>query len=172
MIVFRIAALILTCLAFVVLTQDLQLFPVAAASLLPRSLQRPTVVPPRVKSSFIETEDGKRLEVWRLPAAEGVPPAPNVGLVFHGNGDSLDGFFFLQQWFSKLGMVSYGFDYRGYGRSSGWPSELGLVRDADAVWDYVITQERAEPSQMVVFGYSIGAAPAARIASLHDPTVS
>ena len=75
----------------------------------------------------------------------------------------------MQLWFQEMGITSYGFDYRGIGKSTGWPSEKGICTDSDAVWDYVMNREQADPSQVIVCGFSIGGAPAARTASIYQP---
>src|SRR6185369_17276293 len=60
-------------------------------------------------------------------------------------------------------------DYRGYGRSEGKPTEQGLYLDARAAWDY-LTTERGVPSQrVIIFGKSLGGAPAIDLASHLEP---
>ncbi len=153
----------------VVFTQDLQVFPAVIFSLLKRKGRRTSKVPSEVESIFVETDDNKRIEVWRVPPAVDAAPSPYVGVIFHGNAGSLENFFALQLWFHYLGMTSYCFDYRGIGRSTGWPRERGLELDSDAVYRYVAEREKVGPEQIIIFGYSVGSAMAARIASLHQP---
>ena len=152
--------------AFLVVTQDLQLFPGALLSLCRGRTRRIKSLPYGVESQFIDTADGCRLELWRLPAEN---PKPYIALVFHGNAGSLENFFLMQLWFQEQDITSYGFDYRGFGHSSGWPNERGLERDSDAVWNYLLTREKIDPSRIILCGFSVGGAPAARIASLHAP---
>jgi len=60
-------------------------------------------------------------------------------------------------------------DYRGYGRSEGTPTEHGLYLDARAAWDY-LTNERGVPSErVIIFGKSLGGAPAIDLASQVEP---
>ena len=47
-------------------------------------------------------------------------------------------------------------DYRGYGQSTGKPSEQGTYRDAQAAWDYLTNVRRVAPGRIVVFGRSLG----------------
>lgn len=151
---------------FLIVTQDLQLFPGAVLSLFRGRTRRPKSLPFGVESQFIESEDGCRLELWRLAAEH---PERYVALVFHGNAGSLENFFLMQLWFQEHNITSYGFDYRGFGLSSGWPNERGLERDSDAVWRYLTEREKLDPSQIIVCGFSVGGAFAARIASIHQP---
>lgn len=155
-----------------VLTQDIHIFPGALFSLLRGRIRDPKTLPRGVESVFVTTEDGKSLEVWRLPADPLESSRfPYCAIIFHGNGASLENFFAVQLWFSSLGITSYSFDYRGFGKSSGWPSEKGINRDSDAVWQYVAERESLPANRLIVFGMSVGGAPAARIASIHQPKV-
>ena len=57
------------------------------------------------------------------------------------------------------------FDYRGYSRSPGRPSEPGLYRDARAAWDFATGTLGWQPGQIVIWGRSLGAAPAIKLAA-------
>jgi hypothetical protein len=159
---------------FVVFCQDVLLFP----ALVPSSLRkvmcfcggRSSIDLPRgVESIFVTTNDGKRLEAWRLPADPHEEKLDFVALIFHGNGGSLESFIALQLWFSYLGITSYGVDYRGFGRSSGWPSEKGFAEDSDTFWRYVSEREDLSASKAIILGYSVGGPMAARLASMVSP---
>ena len=58
-------------------------------------------------------------------------------------------------------------DYRGYGDSTGTPSEDGLLRDAETVWEYVnaraMAPGTAEGKTIVVVGHSLGTAVSSRL---------
>jgi fermentation-respiration switch protein FrsA (DUF1100 family) len=66
-------------------------------------------------------------------------------------------------------MTSYGFDYRGYGKSTGWPSEGGLYLDSDAIVKFVADREGVDPGKLVIVGISIGTGPAAYAAARVQP---
>ena len=57
------------------------------------------------------------------------------------------------------------FDYRGYGDNLGAPSEEGLARDAQAVWQFATETKKIEPHRIVLFGESLGGGVAVRLAS-------
>jgi len=61
------------------------------------------------------------------------------------------------------------FDYRGYGRSSGKPSEAGLYRDAETAWAYLTRARGIAPENIVLFGESLGGALAAHLAAWERP---
>lgn len=149
------------------LAQDVLLFPEVLASLGTKSRIHGKV-PAEVEAYFLETPDGESLEVWRLKGeGEGTDPKPRVAIVLSGNGGTLHGFLAYQRWLQKLGITNYGFDYRGFGHSSGWPSEEGIYTDTDAVLEHVTTREEVEPGEITIVGISIGTGPATRLAKLH-----
>lgn len=58
------------------------------------------------------------------------------------------------------------FDYRGYGESSGSPSEEGLITDAQTIVDWALNTANFKPEQIVIFGQSLGSAVA--LALVHE----
>jgi len=57
------------------------------------------------------------------------------------------------------------FDYRGYGRSQGKPSEEGLYQDAIGAHDYLTRTRMIRPERIVIFGRSLGASVAGELAA-------
>jgi fermentation-respiration switch protein FrsA (DUF1100 family) len=112
------------------------------------------------ESVTLTTEDGERLDAWYVPVAA---PRGTV-LVCHGNAGHMGHRLPLLRMFHRLGYAVFIFDYRGYGRSSGRPSEDGLYRDARAAWEYLARERGATPEDMVFYGESLGGAVAARLA--------
>ncbi|RMF53574.1 MAG: alpha/beta hydrolase [Bacteroidetes bacterium] len=105
---------------------------------------------------FFETTDGERLHGWWLPARK----ARGTLLFFHGVRGNLSWRLpFLTRWHS-LGFHVFAFDYRGFGKSTGTPSEAGLYRDARAAWHYLTHARGLAPSDIVVLGRSLGGGPA------------
>ncbi|KAK4055878.1 hypothetical protein OIO90_003135 [Microbotryomycetes sp. JL221] len=48
------------------------------------------------------------------------------------------------------------YDYRGFGDSTGTPTEQGLITDARTVWDFLVTTHKIEPNRITVCGQSLG----------------
>jgi len=113
---------------------------------------------PGGKDVVLETEDGKRLGAWYLPASTGKPGPAAV--VFNGNGGDRSGRATLAVGLSRLGLSVLLFDYRGYGGNSGTPSENGLAADARAAQAWLAGQPDVDPDRIVYFGESLGAAVA------------
>lgn len=113
----------------------------------------------------IETADGERLHAWHIPR----PDAVGQVLYLHGNGGNLSMWadILAPLWSQKLEIVAV--DYRGYGLSSGSPTEQGLYRDVDAAIGYVHEKLRRHDAPLIYWGRSIGAAMAAYAASRREP---
>ena len=113
----------------------------------------------------IGTADGETLQAWWVPA-EG---ARGTVLFFHGNAGNISHRVDYLLMFNRLRYSTLIVDYRGYGRSTGTPSEEGTYRDAEAAWDYLRHARLAQPRDVVIAGESLGAAVATRLAAEVEP---
>jgi len=109
----------------------------------------------------LTTRDDEQLDAWFIPAE----PARGVLLFCHGNAGNISHRLESIRLFHELGLSVLIFDYRGYGQSSGKPTEKGTYRDADAAWDYLVTQRGIPAEQIILFGRSLGAPIAADLAT-------
>lgn len=109
----------------------------------------------------IQTSDGERLRAWRLRPAL---PRAHV-LYFHGNGGNLSNWAPILVRIVRHGYAITAIDYRGYGLSTGRPSERGLYRDVEAV----VAATAGDSHPVVYWGRSLGAAMAAYAATLRKP---
>ena len=87
---------------------------------------------------------------------------------FHGNGGNLSNWAPIVAGIARRGCSVLAFDYRGYGVSSGRPTEQGLYRDVDAIVDYVWTKASPPPT-VVYWGRSLGVPMAAYAATRRPP---
>jgi fermentation-respiration switch protein FrsA (DUF1100 family) len=114
---------------------------------------------PQAQEVVLDTADGERVIVWHVPPRGNKP----VVLYFHGNGGSLrmrvDRFRDLTADGSGLVALSY----RGYGGSSGAPTEAGLA--ADALAAYAFTTARYPAEHIVLWGESLGSGVAVALAA-------
>jgi fermentation-respiration switch protein FrsA (DUF1100 family) len=113
----------------------------------------------------LRTEDGLGIHAWWVPA-EG---ARGTILFCHGNAGNVGDRIGSILLFHRLGWNVLIFDYRGYGRSEGSPSEAGLYRDATAAWAHLTAERGVAPEDIVLFGRSLGGAVAAELAERHAP---
>jgi fermentation-respiration switch protein FrsA (DUF1100 family) len=113
----------------------------------------------------LTTTDGEQLDAWFVPA----PQSTAVALIFHGNAGNMTQRLDTIAMFHRLGYAVLIFDYRGYGRSSGRPSEEGLYRDAMAAWMHLTAERGFAPGRIVLFGESLGGAVATWLAARTEP---
>ncbi len=122
---------------------------------------------PHAEVVTLETDDGLRLRAWFVPA--GAPSANGTIVVFNGNAGHRGHRAAIAARFAAHGFATLLVDYRGYGGNPGHPSEAGLARDARAAWAHVASRPDVDPSRVVYFGESLGAAVAIRLAVEHPP---
>lgn len=116
------------------------------------------------------TDDGVRLHAWWVPAPLKESGAARRSVLFcHGNAGNISHRTESVGVFHKLGLNVLIFDYRGYGRSAGRPTERGTYLDAEAAWKHLVEVRGARPERTVLFGRSLGGAVAARTAEAHPP---
>jgi fermentation-respiration switch protein FrsA (DUF1100 family) len=114
----------------------------------------------------LDTEDGETLHGWWIPAAD---TARGTLLFFHGNAGNVSGRLESVQQFHQLGLNVLIVDYRGYGQSTGSPSEQGIYIDAEACWQYLTETKNLAPHELVIFGRSMGGGPATWLAAREQP---
>ena len=107
----------------------------------------------------IATADGERLDGWWRP-----PPAAERGVVLflHGTPGTVPDQVWRLDQLKHSGLGILAIDWRGYGGSTGDPTELGLRADARAGFDFI--RAAAPQSQIAVFGESLGTGPAVALA--------
>ncbi|TYP92566.1 hypothetical protein LX73_1928 [Fodinibius salinus] len=112
-----------------------------------------------------ETEDDLSLHGWFIPADSAAPTV----LYFHGNAGNISGRIETLHLLHDLGLNVFMFDYRGYGKSQGTPTETGTYRDATAAWNYLTKTSKTEADQIIIMGRSLGGSIAAWLAARQDP---
>lgn len=119
----------------------------------------------RYEDVSIRTEDGEALHAWWVPA----PDARGAVVLFHGNAGNISHRIDYARMFRALGYGTLLVDYRGYGKSTGSPSEQGTYRDALASWRWLTETRGVSAGDVVVFGESLGGAVACWLAERHSP---
>lgn len=108
----------------------------------------------------LTTRDGERIAAIYLPN----PNAPYTLLYSHGNAEDLGRIRDRLEKISKLGFAIFAYDYRGYGRSDGVPSEQNAYRDIDAAYRHVTQVLRIPPDRIILYGRSLGGGPSVDLA--------
>ena len=114
---------------------------------------------PQAEEVLLQSADGEQLIAWHVPPRDGKP----VIVYFQGNGGGLN---LRAQRFGRLtsdGTGLLALSYRGYGGSSGSPTEAGLIRDAEAAHDFAAARYGQE--RIVLWGESLGTGVAVALAS-------
>ena len=113
-----------------------------------------------------ETEDGERLHGWWV-----MRRAAGLGhvLLCHGNAGNVGDRVLHATVLTAVGFDVLLFDYRGYGDSSGTPSEQGTYRDARAALACLLRQPDVDASRVLYLGESLGGAVALELALAHPP---
>ena len=112
----------------------------------------------------IDTQDGERLRAWAMRA-----PDPRARVVyFHGNGGNLSNWVPILTGIVRQGYSVFAVDYRGYGLSSGSPTERGLYRDVDAVLARAWSDQDPR-TPLVYWGRSLGSVMAGYAATVRAP---
>jgi hypothetical protein len=108
--------------------------------------------------------DGTKLFGWYVEASA----TSAVLLWCHGNaGNIIHRLENLRELY-QIGLSVFLFDYRGYGKSQGRPSEEGLYQDAFGAYDYLTRTRNIRPERLILFGRSLGACVAGELA-VHNP---
>lgn len=115
----------------------------------------------RYEDIYFMTKDKIKLNGWFIPAIN----SKATLLYCHGNAGNISHRLQILEIFNKLNLNVFIFDYRGYGRSQGRPSETGLYLDAEAAYDYLIERRDVSKDRIIAFGKSIGANVAIDLAS-------
>lgn len=111
----------------------------------------------------LTTSDGEVLNAWWIPH-----PEPRATLLFlHGNAGNISHRLDSIHIFHQLGLSVLIIDYRGYGKSTGTPSESGTYIDAETAWHYLIKEKNIESNNIIIFGRSLGGAVAVWLAEQH-----
>jgi pimeloyl-ACP methyl ester carboxylesterase len=114
---------------------------------------------PEAEEVTLTASDGERIIAWHVAPHDGKP----VILYFHGNGGALR---YRVERFRKLigdGLGLVALEYRGYGGSSGNPSEAGMIADAEAAYAFAGAHYKAQ--QLVLWGESLGSGVAVALAA-------
>ena len=114
---------------------------------------------------YIETSDGEKIHTWDIPAKA----SSKYILFLHGNAGNIGNRLNTISLLNRLGHSIAILDYRGYGKSTGKPSEQGTYQDALAVFKYLINTRGVAAENIVIYGRSLGGGVATWLASQVNP---
>ncbi len=131
---------------------------------------------------MLRTSDGETLGAWLLASSDpSASPDPTAAqrdltdresarsrrlvLYFHGNKGDRSSRYGWYQMFHRLDVDVLAIDYRGYGDSTGSPTETGIVTDALTAWGYATVELGYQPENILIMGVSLGGGVAVQLAS-------
>ncbi|UCD55652.1 MAG: alpha/beta hydrolase [Candidatus Omnitrophota bacterium] len=113
---------------------------------------------------YFKTSDNIRLHSWFISNDKA-----GFTIIFcHGNAGNISHRLEKIALFYKLGLNVFIFDYRGYGKSEGSPSEPGLYKDVDAAYKYLVEKRKVPENNIILYGESIGGAVAVNLAAKNE----
>lgn len=116
----------------------------------------------RAEEVYCDTSDGVRIHGWFLKADSETAAL----LLFHGNADNISIRLPKAREWIRRGISVFLVDYRGYGKSAGKiKTAHDLILDGQAAYDWLTAHRAYEPSQVILYGESIGAFPAIQLAA-------
>jgi len=112
---------------------------------------------------YVKTEDNCSLHGWLFTC-----PKNKTGetvLLCHGNTGNISYRDFLIEICSTFKLNAILFDYRGYGKSSGFPSQEKIFEDGQTIYDWAVNIKKIDPEKIIIWGESLGGAVATYLAS-------
>lgn len=117
------------------------------------------------------TKDQKTINAWYIPASDTVKPIGTL-LFCHGNAGNISDRLAKLNMFHDLKLNTLIFDYRGYGKSNGKPSEKGTYLDAQAAYEYLMSRKDVDTTKLILYGESLGCAVAIELAKRKVPAAA
>jgi fermentation-respiration switch protein FrsA (DUF1100 family) len=151
-------------LVVLLLLQDWFLFP--GATFVHRYAEPPDFL--RVRELTFASAAGDRIHAW-FTFPEGWQPRQGAILISHGNGNNLSSESGrAYRWRESLGRAVLLYDYPGYGKSSGRPSEAGCYAAGEAALHWLTDGQRVPVGEIISVGESMGGAIAVELANRYD----
>lgn len=161
-----IRALALTALCCGCSPARLDSFLYAPAKAPPEGYMLSTAIIPRLEPLTVSTPDGETLTAVYVPSSGA---HPDQTLIYcYGQHENIGSAWDRIELLYPLGYNIEIFDYRGFGGSTGSPSEPGIQTDALAARAELIRRTQVEPQKLIYYGRSLGAAVCIDLA-LHEP---
>jgi len=146
--------------------QTALLFPRGMMESAPPEIDRPG----DAEQWWVSAEDGSRVEGWfvRGKGRDGTDPGPCV-IWLHGNGEYIDDNMQAARMYAEMGVSVLLPEYRGYGRSTGTPSQRAIMEDLERFHGVLLERPEVDARRIVYHGESIGTGFAAALAEKYPP---
>lgn len=146
-------------LLFMYLFQDRLLFMPSSAM-----VQTPDSFGLTFEEYWVETDDKVKIHGWYFPLEN----SDQVIVLSHGNAGNISNRITIAEALLEAGAAVLMYDYRGYGKSEGSPSEKGLYKDVEAVTEGLIREKGYSEDNIYMYGRSLGGTVAAYAATMFN----
>jgi hypothetical protein len=120
-----------------------------------------TIIPSNAIEFNINTRDNVIINGWYIKSEK----KNNIHILFsHDNKESICSNIDLFEKLSDYNIITY--DYRGYGKSTGKPTESGIYIDIETVWDYMINTLNIQSTNIIIYGKAFGACPSSYLSKI------
>ena len=158
-ILFFIVVMVSLKMLVVLLEPRLTFFPIQGLETDPENMEIP------VKEIQFQTADEETVYTWLMEHSE---PRADV-LFFHGNGGNLSLWKDFLINLHRHSFTVFALDYRGYGKSTGSPTEEGLYQDADAFLRHYWNKLHRPNPKVINWGRSMGGASCPYATTVRKP---
>lgn len=129
----------------------------------------PRRLPPDAERLWLETPEG-RVEAWYARGEGRDADAPGPAVIFaHGNGEIIDHWSHLLEWYATRGVSALLVEYRGYGRSEGEPSARKIGDDLLGFHEMLVDRPEVDADRLIFHGRSLGGGALCLLAREAEP---
>ena len=148
---------------------------IAAIMILPSFVIYPGIYYGRWRSNGptfeLETKDKTKIEGMILEP-EDPTTCKTTFIFFHGNAQNMGNRMpFMQSLVKEYNSYLVSIDYRGFGQSYGFPTESGLINDAESIFERVLNDNRLKDTKKIVYGRSLGGAVAVSLTEKYSEQI-
>lgn len=130
---------------------------------------KPRRLPPDAERLWLETPEG-RVEAWYARGDERSADTPGPAVIFaHGNGEIIDHWPQLLEWYAARGVSALLVEYRGYGRSDGEPSAQKIGDDMLGFYEMLVDRPEVDADRLIFHGRSLGGGAVCLLARQAEP---
>jgi pimeloyl-ACP methyl ester carboxylesterase len=121
-----------------------------------------------VEELVLTTDRGTAIDAWFIAPAGWRPEWGAVLFSHETNGNVSTRQELTARWRAELHRAVLVYDYPGYGRSGGRPSEKGCYAAAEAAYRWLVEQQKVPADEVILLGSSLGTAVATELATRHE----
>jgi pimeloyl-ACP methyl ester carboxylesterase len=124
----------------------------------------------RIQEATFPSDDGSTIHAW-WTEPPGWTPAQGALLFSHGNAGNLSQRGWSVKVYRDQGHAVLIYDYPGYGKSTGKPSEKGIYAAGEAAYRWLTETKQIPDRTITLYGGSLGGAVATHLAARHPARV-